>query len=78
VVNRDRAQSHRTTIDLGEAAATGDVLLSEVNGADVDATNSFETPHAVDVRERRLTMRGRRFEHDFPAHSITVLRVPLA
>jgi alpha-N-arabinofuranosidase len=78
VVNRDRAQSHRTTIDLGEAAATGDVLLSEVNGPDVDATNSFETLHAVNVQERRLSVRGRRFEHDFPAHSITVLRVPLA
>ena len=54
-----------------------DVLVSEVNGPDVDATNSFETPRAVDVRETRLTARGHRFEHEFPAHSISLLRVPL-
>jgi len=54
-----------------------DVLVSEVNGAGVDATNSFETPGAVDVREARLATRGHRFEHEFPAHSISVLRVSL-
>ena len=66
------------TIDLGEAEAKGEVLVSEVNGKDVDAVNSFETPHAVDVREGKLGVRGQRFEHEFPAHSISVLRVPLA
>jgi len=78
VVNRDRERRHRVTIDLGEAEAKGEVLVSEVNGADVDAVNSFETPRAVDVREGKLGVRGRRFEHEFPAHSISVLRVPLA
>ena len=53
------------------------MLVSEGNGAGVDATNSFETPGAVDVREARLATRGHRFEHEFPAHSISVLRVSL-
>jgi alpha-N-arabinofuranosidase len=78
VVNRDRERAHRATIDLGEAAVTGDVLLAEVNGADVAATNSFEAPRAVDVHERRLAVRGHRFEHEFPAHSVSVLRLTLA
>jgi len=78
VVNRDRERHHRATIDLGAAEAKGEVLVAEVNGADVDAVNSFERPRAVDVREAKLAARGRRFDHEFPAHSITVLRVPLA
>ena len=76
-VNRDRDRGHRASIELGDAAVKDDVLVAEVNGASVDATNSFETPRAVDVREARLTARGHRFEHEFPAHSISVLRLPL-
>jgi alpha-N-arabinofuranosidase len=77
VVNRDRDRAHRASIELGEAASKGDALVSEVNGAGVEATNSFDTPRAVDVRESRVSARGHRFEHEFPAHSISVLRVPL-
>ena len=77
VVNRDRDRAHRASIELGGAIVKDDVLVSEVNGANVDATNSFETPRAVDVREARVAARGQRFEHEFPAHSISVLRVPL-
>jgi alpha-L-arabinofuranosidase len=77
VVNRDRDRAHRASIELGDAVVKDDVLVSEVNGANVEATNSFETPRAVDVRESRLSARDHRFEHDFPAHSISVLRVPL-
>ncbi len=51
--------------------------MSEVNGPDVDAMNSFEHPRAVDVREHRLAASGRRLEHGFAAHSITILRLRL-
>ena len=77
VVNRDRDCAHRASIELGEAAVKDDVLVAEVNGAGIDAANSFETPRAVDVREARLTARGHRFEHEFPAHSVSVMRVAL-
>jgi alpha-L-arabinofuranosidase len=77
VVNRDRDHAHRASIELAEAAVKDDVTVWEVNGADVGATNSFETPRAVDVRESRLDARGHRFQHEFPAHSITVMRVAL-
>jgi alpha-N-arabinofuranosidase len=78
VVNRDPEQSHRATIELADPGATGGVLASEVNGPDVAATNSFDHPRRVDVRERRLDLAGRRLEHEFPAHSLTVLRFQLA
>jgi len=51
--------------------------VSEVNGPDVGATNSFERPRLVDVQERRLDAAGARFEYAFPPHSVTVLRIAL-
>jgi alpha-L-arabinofuranosidase len=44
----------------------------------VDATNSFEHPDRVGVREHRRAVTGHRFDYAFPAHSVSVLRVPLA
>jgi alpha-N-arabinofuranosidase len=78
VVNRDRDRGHTATIDLGGAGATGELRVSEVNGPDVDTTNSFEHPDRVGVQEHRRAVAGRRFDYTFPAHSVSVLRVPLA
>ena len=78
VINRDREQSHAGTVDLGGARASGELQVSEVNGPDVDAANSFEHPDRVGVREHRRAIAGHRFDCVFPAHSVSVLRVPLA
>jgi alpha-N-arabinofuranosidase len=78
VVNRDRDQRHEATIDLGGATVSGELRVFEVNGPDVDATNSFEHPDRVGVREHRRTVGGHRFDYAFPPHSVSVLRVPLA
>jgi alpha-N-arabinofuranosidase len=74
LVNRDRDRDLPVTLDLG-AVISGAVSAWEVNGADVTATNSFETPSAVDVRERKLDARGARLEIMAPAHSVTMLRL---
>ena len=68
------ASIHVAAVDLGGAALAGEIAVAEVNGPDVAAVNSFETPRAVDVREHRRALEGRRFEHRFPAHSVSVLR----
>jgi alpha-N-arabinofuranosidase len=78
VVNRDRDRAHAATIDLGGAAATGELLVSEVNGPDGGATNSFENPDRVGVSKHRRPVSGHRFDYEFPAHSVSVLRVRLA
>jgi alpha-N-arabinofuranosidase len=78
VVNRDRDRSHAATIDLTGAVARGELEASEVNGPDVGATNSFEHPDRVGVRERRRPVAGPRVEYEFPAHSVSVLRLRLA
>jgi len=74
VVNRDRDRAHAATVDLGGAVATGGLSVTEVNGPDVDATNSFAEPRRVDARERRVEEGGGRFDYKFPPHSITILR----
>jgi alpha-N-arabinofuranosidase len=74
VVNRDRAQALRTTIQLvGHRLAAG-ARLYVVDGADPSVTNSFEQPTAVEVHERRLEAGGTSVEATFAPHSITLLR----
>ena len=77
VVNRDKDQGHKATIDLGGARIVGGVAVAEVTGPDITATNSFERPDAVGVRERRLEAEGGRLDHEFPARSVSVLRMRL-
>ena len=78
VVNRDRDRDLAATIDLTQATAGGSADVREVNGPAVTATNSFESPRAVDVRTRRVDVKGSRFDYTFPAHSITVLELPVS
>jgi len=76
VVNRDRDRPHTATLDLGDAEAVA-VDLAEVNGPSVETTNDFDAPERVRATERSLPLRGRRLEHVFPAHSVSVLRLRL-
>ena len=77
VVNRDPEHAQVATIDLGDATPSGGISVAEVNGPDVTAANSFETPRAVDVRERQVAVSGRRVQHAFPAHSITLMSLEI-
>ncbi|PYM12239.1 MAG: alpha-N-arabinofuranosidase [Candidatus Rokuibacteriota bacterium] len=78
VVNRDRERDLPATVDLGSATVTGAMDVWEVNGPDVSAMNSFDAPQTVDVRASRVERRGARFDYTFPAHSVTVARLPLS
>ena len=78
VVNRDRDQEHKATIQLVGGSARSGVDVAEVNGSGPDAMNSFDRPDAVGVREHRMNLGGSSFEYVFPAHSVTVLRFELA
>src|SRR5882672_2932632 len=75
VVNRARDRDLSATLDFGDATPEARVTLWEVNGPDVTSTNSFEAPGTVDVQERRITAAGSVLTHNFPAHSITILRL---
>jgi alpha-N-arabinofuranosidase len=75
VVNRDRDKSHAATIDFGGAKVSGGVQISEVSGPDLAAMNSFEHPDVVGVRERRLEKGSGAFDYEFPARSLSILRM---
>ncbi len=77
VVNRDKDQSHKATIDLGGAGVAGGLQVSEVTGPDVGATNSFERPNVVGVRDRQVEVQGGTLDYEFPARSVSVLRMRL-
>lgn len=51
--------------------ASGD--LYEINGASMDATNTFADPNQVTTKARKLTNAAANFSQTFPAHSISVL-----
>ncbi|HVB96160.1 MAG TPA: alpha-L-arabinofuranosidase C-terminal domain-containing protein [Chloroflexota bacterium] len=76
VVNRDRERPIQTTIQLVDSVVASGVAYV-VDGPAPDAINSFEQPKLVDVAERRLSVSGSQFEHTFPAHSVTVLRLAI-
>ena len=64
----------RATVDLGGAVATGGLSVTEVNGPDVGATNSFAEPRRVDARERRVERGGGGSTTSSPPIPITVMR----
>jgi alpha-N-arabinofuranosidase len=74
LVNRDRGRDLSVMLDVADAVIDGAVNAWEMNGPDVTATNSFEAPHSVGVRERKLEARGSRVSLTAPAHSLTMLR----
>jgi alpha-N-arabinofuranosidase len=77
VVNRDPERTHTATIQFTGAAAVAGVHVVEVNGANPQATNSFEQPEAVTAKEGRLNAAGSHLEYAFPRHSVTLLRFAL-
>jgi len=77
VVNRDKDHGHEATIDLARAKAARGVQVWEVTGPDVTATNSFEHPDTIGVRERRVPATGDTLVHEFPARSLSILRMEL-
>lgn len=79
VVNRDPARDLPADLRIADAAIGAEVTAYEVNGHDPNAANSFEDPNAVTVRERRPERTGAGdLRYVFPAHSVTVLRLPVA
>jgi alpha-N-arabinofuranosidase len=53
--------------------STGD--LYELNGPNVDATNTFTHPNQVTIKKRQASSLGATFSQSFPAHSVTMIVV---
>jgi len=77
VINCDLERSHTSTIHLTDTSLPNVIEVYEVNGPDPTVVNSFESPHVVKIQEKKLEIMGEDLQYDFPAHSLTMLRMQL-
>jgi len=73
VVNRSRTEAMETAILLTTGRFTGSIRAFVVNGPDIKAENTFDTPNAVGTSENTLTAKGQSLTYTFEPHSVTVL-----
>jgi len=75
VVNRDLTRSMEAAVEIADVACPVGAVAYEVNGSTVGAANSVEAPGVVTVTERGAVSLGSSPTYQFPAHSLTVLRL---
>lgn len=73
VVNRSLTGDTETTIQLTTGRFTGQVKVFTVNGPDIKAENTFDTPNEVGTRENIFTAEGQSLTYVFEPHSVTAL-----
>ena len=78
VINRSLDTALETDLLLQEAAFTGSGSAHEVTADQITTVNSFENPIAVTVNSRAVFAAGSRLTYTFPAHSFTVLTLPIS
>jgi alpha-N-arabinofuranosidase len=77
VVNRHPERRLTAELRLSGGEATGAGEIYHVNGAAPNTRNSFEEPEVVNISQDSWQARGGRLSYDFPAHSVTVLKLRL-
>jgi alpha-L-arabinofuranosidase len=73
VVNRSKVLETEARIQLTEGRFKGNVKVFIVNGPDINAENTFETPGRVTTRESSVAAKDNILEIAFEPHSVTVL-----
>lgn len=76
IVNRDRTSSTQVDLDLNGAVPAGDATVYELHADDPLAGNSLAEPDVVEPRIRRVSLDKPTVT--VPAHSYTVVEIPLA
>ncbi|GAA2859308.1 hypothetical protein GCM10010517_17840 [Streptosporangium fragile] len=74
VVNA-RPETVRTTVDLGGTGVSGKATVTSLTSGALTDVNSLGEPDKVAPVERSLTGFGPSFAYDFPAHSVTFVRL---
>jgi alpha-N-arabinofuranosidase len=73
LVNRSQHKESETTIELTRGRFNGTVRAYVINGPDVKASNTFDTPDQVGVRKQTLQADGHTFNLTLEPHSVTAL-----
>ena len=74
--NRSREEDVECTIALAGCAVAREGRVYEINAADVDARNDFDSPDNIVTVERPLAGIAEEFSYTFPAHSVTLIEIP--
>ena len=77
VVNRHPSQAIEAEIQVEDKQFSGPVEVSEVNGPDIKAENSFDAATVRTVK-KTASAAGRKFTYRFAPHSYTMLKTRLA
>lgn len=77
IVNRAPSGEAEMELDLGGVDPTGDIEVHTVSGPALDAVNSFAEPERVGVSVGSLPCERRPIVLELPAHTVTVLVVPI-
>jgi alpha-N-arabinofuranosidase len=73
VVNRSRSQGLEAEISLATGSYKDTATAHIINGQDIKAENTFESPDAVQTRECKIAAKGRALRYTFEPHSVTAL-----
>ncbi len=73
VVNRSRTEGMETEISLGSGTFAGPVTAYVVNGPDIKAENTFDSPDQVGTEEHRIAAQNGKLSYTFEPHSVTAL-----
>jgi len=77
VVNLHPTDALDATVECQTGELAGDATCYTVSGPDVESGNSAQHPEQVGIQEQSLPVTGSKFVHRFPAHSLTVLEMPV-
>lgn len=77
VVNRHAQESIPATIDIQGASPGGEAHVWEINGPGMDTRNTFDAPDLVTITDKGTLVIQEPLAYEFPAHSVSLLVIPL-
>jgi len=75
VINRHKDEALEIEISLGAFQPKKKAAVYEINGPEPKIRNSFEEPENVKIMEKEFSDAASEFTYEFPAHSITLLKI---
>ncbi|MFH0966023.1 MAG: alpha-L-arabinofuranosidase C-terminal domain-containing protein [Planctomycetota bacterium] len=77
VVNRNRQQDITSDVSIEGRRVGRQARVFEINADNETATNDWDAPERVVTVQRDLPGTGEHFSYRYPAHSVTLLEIPL-
>lgn len=78
VVNRHQTELIPTNLSIQNARVAKQAKAFEINGASPETENSLSEPGNVKITQKDIGVAGEKFEFEFPAHSITLLKLSMS